>query len=82
MRIVQELPGLEGDRGVVRIGGADLCALLHISPAALTDLVKRDLAVRLGRDNYDLAETVGRYTEHLRGIAAGRGGEAESLTLT
>ncbi|WP_210878076.1 terminase small subunit [Roseovarius autotrophicus] len=82
MRIVQELPGLDGDRAVVRIGGADLCTLLRISPAALTALVQRDLAVRLGRDNYDLTETVGRYTEHLRGIAAGRGGEAESLTLT
>lgn len=82
MRIMQELPGLEGDRAVARIGGADLCNLLRITPAALTGLVKRDLAVRLGHDAYDLSETVGRYTEHLRGVASGRGGEEQALTLT
>lgn len=82
MRIMQELPGLEGDRAVARIGGADLCNLLRITPAALTGLVKRDLAVKLGHDAYDLAETVGRYAEHLRGTASGRGGEEQVLTLT
>ncbi len=82
MRIVQELPGLEGERAVTRIGGADLCNLLGITPAALTGLVKRNLAVRLGHDAYDLAETVSRYVQHLRGTAAGRGGEEQVLTLT
>ena len=82
MRIMQELPGLEGDRAVARIGGADLCNLLRITPAALTGLVKRELAMKLGHDAYDLAETVGRYVEHLRGTAAGRGGEEQVLTLT
>jgi len=82
MRMLQELPGLEGDRSVVRVGGADLCNLLRLTPAALTGLVKRDLAVKLGHDAYDLAETVGRYVEHLRGTAAGRGGEEQVLTLT
>ena len=82
MRIMQELPGLEGQRAVVRIGGSDLCNLLGITPAALTGLVKRDLAVKLGHDAYDLAETVGRYVEHLRGTASGRGGEEQVLTLT
>lgn len=82
MRIVQELPGLEGDKPVHRIGGADLCDLLRLSPAALTGLVKRDLAVKLGHDAYDLRETVGRYVEHLRGVASGRGGEEHALTLT
>ncbi len=79
---MQELPGLEGERAVTRIGGADLCNLLGITPAALTGLVKRNLAVRLGHDAYDLVETVGRYVEHLRGTAAGRGGEEQVLTLT
>jgi phage terminase Nu1 subunit (DNA packaging protein) len=82
MRIMQELPGLEGDGPVMRIGGADLCELLRLSPAALSGLVKRQIAVKMGHDAYDLTETVGRYAEHLRGIASGRGGEAETLTLT
>ncbi|QDY70013.1 terminase small subunit [Qingshengfaniella alkalisoli] len=82
MRIMQELPGLEGERAVARIGGADLCNLLRITPAALTGLVKRDLAIKLGHDAYDLQETVGRYTEHLRSVASGRGGEEQALTLT
>lgn len=82
MRIMQELPGLEGERAVVRIGGADLCNLMRITPGALTGLVKRDLAVKMGHDAYDLSETVGRYIEHLRSTAAGRGGEEQVLTLT
>lgn len=81
MRIMQELP-LEGERPVARIGGADLCDLLRITPGALTGLVKRELAVKLGHDSYDLSETVGRYIEHLRGTASGRGGEEQVLTLT
>ncbi|WP_371055733.1 DNA packaging protein [Rhodosalinus sp. K401] len=82
MRLVQELPGLDGERSITRIGGADLCELLRLSPAALSGLVKRGIAVKMGRDAYDLRETVGNYAEHLRGIASGRGGEAETLTLT
>lgn len=65
-----------------RIGGADLCELLDISPAALTDFHQRGLAVKLGHDAYDLGATVRAYTGHLRGIAAGRGGEEHVNTLT
>lgn len=82
MRIMNELPGLDGNRTIARIGGADLCDLLRLTPGALTGLVKRDLAVKMGHDAYDLAETVGRYVEHLRGTAAGRGGAEQVLTLT
>lgn len=80
LRILEELP-LEGER-VLRIGGADLCALLGISPAALTSLKKRGLASHLGHDAYDLRATVSAYVTHLRGIASGRGGEEMQLTLT
>lgn len=82
MRIVSELPGLTGDRPVHRIGGADLCDLLGITPGALTGLCKRGLAVRLGHDAYDLTATVTAYVAHLRGTASGRGGEEQVLTLT
>lgn len=82
MRIMAELPGLSRGNPVHRIGGADLCDLLRLSPAALSGLVQRELAVKLGHDNYDLIETVGRYVEHLRGAASGRGSEEQALTLT
>lgn len=81
MRIVQELPGL-GDRPVHRIGGADLCDLWGVTPGALTGLVKRDIAIRLGHDAYDLVESTRRYVAHLRSTASGRGGEEHVLTLT
>lgn len=81
MRIVSELPGLTGDRPVHRIGGRDLCDLLEITPAALTSLCKRGLAVKIGHDAYDLTATVTAYIVHLRAAASGRGGEAHSLTL-
>lgn len=71
-----------GGESVHRIGGADLCELLDISPAALTDFHQRGLAVKLGHDAYDLGATVRAYTGHLRGIAAGRGGEEHVNTLT
>lgn len=82
MRIVSELPGLAGDRPVHRIGAADLCDLLGLTPAALTGLCKRDLAFRIGYDAYDLGATVHAYVKHLRGTASGRGNEAAVLTLT
>ncbi len=80
MRVTEELE-LNG-RKVTRIGGADLCELLDISPAALTDLKKRGIAVHLTHDSYDMGATVRAYTGHLRGMAArwGSEGEAEGLT--
>lgn len=80
LRILDEMQ-LGGEK-VHRIGGKDLCALLSISSGALTDLKKRGLAVHMGHDAYDLEATVRNYVQHLRGVAAGRGGEAHGLTLT
>jgi phage terminase Nu1 subunit (DNA packaging protein) len=65
-----------------RIGGADLCALLDLSPAPLTDLKKREIAVHIAHDAYDLEETVRRYVKHLRGIAAGWGTAEQAANLT
>lgn len=80
MRVIEELE-LDG-RTVTRVGGADLCALLDISPAALTDLKKRGIAVHLKHDSYDLWATVTAYTGHLRSMAARWGSEAEAEGLT
>ncbi|MBB94658.1 MAG: DNA packaging protein [Rhodobacteraceae bacterium] len=76
MRIFSELE--LGDEPLHRIGGKDLCALLDISSGALTDLKKRDIAVHLAHDSYDLVETVRRYTAHLRSTAA-RWGDSDQV---
>lgn len=81
MRIVSELP-LEGEAPVHCVSGADMCALLGITPPMLTELKKRGIARHIGRDAWDLSATVNAYVTHLRGIAAGRGGEDHVLELT
>lgn len=81
MRILEELPIGDGT-SVHRIGGADLCELLAISPAMLSELKKRGIAVHYGRDAYDLGKTVRAYVAHLRETASGRGGEDHVTSLT
>ena len=81
MRIMQELH-LEGEKPVLRIGGADLCNLLALSPAMLSELKRRGIAVHHGKDAYDLEATVRAYVQHLRATASGRGGEDHVSTLT
>lgn len=81
MRIMSELP-LEGEAPVHCVSGADMCELLGISPAMLTELKRRGIARHVGRDAWDLEATVNAYVTHLRGIASGRGGEAHVLELT
>jgi terminase small subunit / prophage DNA-packing protein len=80
MKIISELP-LGGDP-IHRIGGRDLCDLLGLSPAALTDLKARGIAVHLGHDAYDLQATVRAYVQNLRSVAAGWGTEENASTLT
>lgn len=82
MRILNELPLGDGGETVHRIGGADLCDLLGISPAMLSELKKRGIAVHYSKDAYDLAQTVRAYVTHLRGTASGRGGEDQVTSLT
>ncbi|RWR07709.1 terminase small subunit [Paenirhodobacter populi] len=80
MKILTELE--LGGEVTHRISGPDMCELLAISPAALSDLRKRGIAVRLGHDSYDLAASVSAYVTHLRGVASGRGGEEHTASLT
>lgn len=82
MRIIQELPGLEGSESVHLVDGTGLCDLLSLSPAMLSELKKRGIAVHRGQNAYDLRATVRAYVEHLRGVASGRGGEEHVATLT
>lgn len=81
MKIAPELP-LDDQKGPVHIiGQRDLLDLWNISPAALSDLTKRGIAVRLRFDSYDLLNSTRNYIEHLRAAASGRGGEEQALTL-
>ncbi len=82
MKIIQELPGLEGDGSVHMIDGPGLCDLLSLSPAMLSELKKRGIAVHRGQNAYVLRATTRAYVEHLRGVAAGRGGEEHVTSLT
>jgi phage terminase Nu1 subunit (DNA packaging protein) len=80
MRVLQEL-ALDG-QPVHRIGGRDLCQLLDVTPAMLSELKRRGIARHLGHDAWDLQITVTAYVQHLRGVASGRGTEEATLTLT
>lgn len=80
MRILDEV-ATDGER-VHRIGSADLQQLFGITAPALSDLVKRGLVIRLGRDAYDLERSVNAYVTHLRGLAAGWGSGEQAASLT
>ncbi|WP_370049324.1 MULTISPECIES: terminase small subunit [Salipiger] len=71
-----------GGETIHRISGPDLCEMLGLSPAALSDLKKRGIACHRGHNSYDLVQTVNAYVLHLRGIASGRGGEDLTAQLS
>ena len=80
MKILSQLSF--GEEPLHTVGGKDLCALFDISPAALTDLKKRGIAVHLAHDSYDLTATTRAYVQHLRSMAAGWGTGDQAVTLT
>lgn len=80
LRILEEL-AFEGEPVLV-IPAADLCSILDISPAMLSDLKKRGIAIHRGHDAYDLSQTVRSYVIHLRGVASGRGDAEHAANLS
>ena len=64
------------------ISAAALAALVGCSDRNIRDLTKRGILVPVGRNRYDMAQSVPRYCEHLRTLATGRGGEAAIATGT
>lgn len=80
MQILQEIRD-EGEP-LHRVSAKDLCNLWGIQPGALTALVQRGLAVRIGHGVYDLEASTHAYVSHLREVAAGRGGDQHQLKLT
>lgn len=81
MRIVQELQ-LEGDTPVLRADTEALLDLIGVTHPALAELKARGIVAPIGRDAWDVRSTVRGYCAHLRGVAAGRGGEDEVASLS
>lgn len=60
----------------------ELAALIEVSTRSLMDLAKRGHVSKAKRGRYRLAASVTAYCAHLRGGAAGRGGDDQVATLT
>jgi phage terminase Nu1 subunit (DNA packaging protein) len=68
--------------GTVAISGPDLAGLLGVGESTIRALAGEGRLVKLARGRFDRDASVRRYCEHLRAVAAGRGGPSgvESLT--
>lgn len=53
----------------IPVSSAELARVLRLSPRRIEQLAGEGIALRLGRGQYDLAESVGRYCDHLRAAA-------------
>ena len=62
--------------------GAELSTLLGVTERTLRQLADDGHVVKLGRSLYDRDASIRRYCEHLRGVAAGRGGDSAVAALT
>ena len=67
---VEDAPADDGT-----ITAIDLAELIGVSKRAVSDFAERGIIVKTGRNRYDLRKSVQLYCEHLRAMAAGRGGE-------
>jgi phage terminase Nu1 subunit (DNA packaging protein) len=60
-----------------------LADLLGVTDRTLRELAERGIVVRQSyRGPYDVAVSIANYCAHLRGVAAGRGGEERVASLT
>ena len=75
-------PERPGEAPQTAVPASRLLTLLSLSQTALDDLRRRGIAVSLDKGTYDLDATVRAYVIHLRGVAGGRGGEAQVANLT
>lgn len=64
------------------VGARQLGEVLGLNERTVRELVSRGIVAKNGRNRYDLFPSVLAYVEHLRTVAAGRGGEAASYDLT
>lgn len=66
----------------IEVSGRDLASVFGVTDRLIRDFADRGLVKKTGRGRYLMVESVRLYTEHLRGIASGRGGEQNVLDLT
>ena len=66
----------------IEVSGRDLASAFGVSERTIRDFADRGIVLKTGRGKYKLVESVQLYTEHLRGVASGRGGEDGVLDLT
>lgn len=75
-------PERPGEAPQTPISTRQLCALLALTRPALDALRERGIAVHLGPGKYAMEPTITAYVQHLRGVASGRGGEEQVISLT
>lgn len=63
------------DLSAVVVSGADIADTLGVSRRSVTEFVEKGIVQRIGRNQFSLQKSVSLYCEHLRGVAAGRGGD-------
>lgn len=75
-----EVENAPADDGTIT--ALDLAELIGVSKRSVSDFAERGIIVKTGRNRYDLRKSVQFYCEHLRAIAAGRGGENVDVLAT
>lgn len=58
------------------LSAKEMAALLGVDTRSISNFASKGIIVRSGRNQYALMESVRLYCEHLREVAAGRGGDA------
>lgn len=68
-----------GDGSVTAL---DLADVIGVSKRAISDYAERGIIVKTGRNRFDFRKSVQGYCEHIRTMAAGRGGENVDVLAT
>lgn len=69
------------DQGLT-VDAETLAKFTKLSDRKVRDLAQNGIMVKVSKDRYDLAASLVGYCNHLRTVAAGRGGEEAQLRLT
>lgn len=68
-----EAPPISLDSQVV--SGQELADLLGVARRSVSEFAERGIIHRIGRNRFSLQQSIRLYCEHLRNVAAGRGGD-------
>ena len=64
------------------VSPAVLAQLFDCDESMIRYLAKKGIVIKSGHGKYIVSQSVRNYIRHLRGVAAGRGGEEKQITLT